>query len=405
MTSSDNDNPQRDAEPNAEPDTDPDTENPSLPSGAERYFDKARARLLLNDPAARDALLRGAEKKADQHKDFLSGSLDSLTTMFHLLGDHFTGRYRHVSKGTLISVLAGILYFVNPMDLIPDMTPGIGFFDDMAVISFVGYMSVKELHAFRTWRRAKDWASPIEQITSADVAEAYWVPGWLTQDSEQREQLDMLQSFYPNATIRERRWDSNQSWSDSVVASEKFAEQLAAEIASRSRGDRAKIVLAGHSLGARAVAHALKKLADKGHAPISHALLLGSAIDDTPSDGLLESLGRSTELGVWNLHSKSDGVIKYLYSAAQSSGAAGATGFVDPPEGVTNVKTAGFEESVYSHLQNGLALSALAGRGAALARIAGFDRFRHEFLGLDRHSSLVYLKFLADALEHARMGE
>jgi uncharacterized membrane protein YkvA (DUF1232 family) len=399
MTSSDNDKNSSDH------DTESKADKPSMPSGAERYFDKVRARLLLDDPAARDALLRGAEKKADQHKDFLAGSLDSLTTMFQLLGSHFTGRYRHVSKGSLISMVAGVLYFVNPMDLIPDMTPGIGFFDDMAVISFVGYMTVKELHAFRTWRRAKNWASPIQQITSAEVTEVYWAPGWLTQESDQREQLDMLQTFYPKATVRERRWDSNQSWSDSVEAAERFAGQLAEEIASRSRGDRAKIVLAGHSLGARVVAHALKKITDQGHAPLSHALLLGAAIDDTPPDGLLASLGRSTELGVWNLHSKSDGVVKYLYSAAESSGAAGATGFIDPPDGVTNVKTAGFEESVYSHLQSGLALSALAGRGAALARIAGFDRFRHEFLGLDRHSSLVYLKFLADALEHARMGD
>jgi len=52
----------------------------------------------------------------------------------------------------LIAVVAGLLYFVAPLDAIPDWIPGFGFIDDLAVLGWVMRKWSGELEAFRAWR-------------------------------------------------------------------------------------------------------------------------------------------------------------------------------------------------------------------------------------------------------------
>ena len=63
-----------------------------------------------------------------------------------------TGEYRDVSSATLISVVAAILYFVVPLDAIPDFILGWGLVDDVAVVSYVMSLVLDELERFEIWR-------------------------------------------------------------------------------------------------------------------------------------------------------------------------------------------------------------------------------------------------------------
>ena len=51
-------------------------------------------------------------------------------------------------------MVAGILYFVTPLDLVPDAIPGAGFLDDITVLGFVIARLEGELARFTTWERA-----------------------------------------------------------------------------------------------------------------------------------------------------------------------------------------------------------------------------------------------------------
>lgn len=63
------------------------------------------------------------------------------------------GEYRAVSPKALVTIVAGLLYFVSPLDAIPDWLLGVGFLDDIAVLGWVLKTVSDELDAFRAWRQ------------------------------------------------------------------------------------------------------------------------------------------------------------------------------------------------------------------------------------------------------------
>ena len=51
--------------------------------------------------------------------------------------------------------IGAILYFLNPFDAIPDLTPIIGYFDDVSVIAWVAKTLKDELDKFQSWESRK----------------------------------------------------------------------------------------------------------------------------------------------------------------------------------------------------------------------------------------------------------
>ena len=62
------------------------------------------------------------------------------------------GEYRDISKKSIVTIVAGLLYFVSPLDAIPDWLLGVGFLDDIAVLGWVIKTVGDELTKFKTWR-------------------------------------------------------------------------------------------------------------------------------------------------------------------------------------------------------------------------------------------------------------
>jgi uncharacterized membrane protein YkvA (DUF1232 family) len=72
-----------------------------------------------------------------------------------LLKAYITGKYREIPWKTLLLITAAILYFVNPIDFIPDWIPGIGLTDDFGILLSV-YASINtEIDKFLTWEKAQ----------------------------------------------------------------------------------------------------------------------------------------------------------------------------------------------------------------------------------------------------------
>lgn len=64
-------------------------------------------------------------------------------------------QYTHMPWRVLLYTLGGLLYFLNPIDVIPDFLFGIGFVDDVAVLGAVAGALEKEIHRFEEWEQAR----------------------------------------------------------------------------------------------------------------------------------------------------------------------------------------------------------------------------------------------------------
>lgn len=101
------------------------------------------------------ALLLAVARKRSSHGGLLKGLREDLSLFQALCVAWWCGEYRAISKPALVSVVAALLYFLSPLDALPDWIPGLGFIDDLAVLGWVMRKWSDELAAFRDWRDAQ----------------------------------------------------------------------------------------------------------------------------------------------------------------------------------------------------------------------------------------------------------
>lgn len=99
---------------------------------------------ILNETANK---LADKESKDNKFKQLFDVAL----TLVRLVRSYVTGDYRQIQTSTIISGLAVLLYVLNPIDLVPDFIPVLGFLDDLSLVSwFLGKFQV-EIERFRDW--------------------------------------------------------------------------------------------------------------------------------------------------------------------------------------------------------------------------------------------------------------
>ncbi|WP_079508187.1 YkvA family protein [Mesobacillus jeotgali] len=125
-----------------------------LGEGYKRFESKAKE--YIGRPEKTDILLKDANKKADEHKGSLEGIWDNLQLLFDLVGAWRRGEYRKIPTGSIVTIIASIIYFVSPIDLMPDFLIGLGIVDDAAVIGFVLKQITSDLEKFRLWKETHE---------------------------------------------------------------------------------------------------------------------------------------------------------------------------------------------------------------------------------------------------------
>lgn len=78
-----------------------------------------------------------------------------LLAMLRLVRDYQTGDYLDTPKPKLLIVIAAIIYFVSPFDVIPDYLPVLGHIDDAFVVSLALKSVRAELDTFMAWETAR----------------------------------------------------------------------------------------------------------------------------------------------------------------------------------------------------------------------------------------------------------
>ena len=111
---------------------------------------------MVNDHGAVQKVVAQASAKAKSEQQRLKGSMEDLALLLRMLKAWATRRYTSIPLRSLTMALAAVLYFLLPLDFIPDFILGSGFLDDLAVIGFVIQSVKKDIDAFRLWETASE---------------------------------------------------------------------------------------------------------------------------------------------------------------------------------------------------------------------------------------------------------
>jgi uncharacterized membrane protein YkvA (DUF1232 family) len=103
-------------------------------------------------------LLKGVLTKIQKEgKNTILQSISSkLMTLGKLLKFYATGDYRAIDLKNVVIIITAFVYFLSPIDLIPDFIPMLGFADDIALVSFVFNSVAEEIEKFETWLMNRD---------------------------------------------------------------------------------------------------------------------------------------------------------------------------------------------------------------------------------------------------------
>jgi uncharacterized membrane protein YkvA (DUF1232 family) len=116
-------------------------------------------------------LLFAVAGKAASEGGRLGKLKDDLKLLQALCLAYWRGEYRAISGKAILSVVAGLMYFLSPLDAIPDWIPGLGMLDDIAVLAWVMKHLEAELSAFRAWREQQhpDKLAVVERLPATPV--------------------------------------------------------------------------------------------------------------------------------------------------------------------------------------------------------------------------------------------
>lgn len=116
-----------------------------------------RAAELARDPQELSRLIEQARQKLSEtrtpRRNPTSGGPfgEELRTLLRLVRAWLSGRYRQVPWASMVAAVGAVLYFVMPLDAVPDVVPVLGLMDDAAVVAYVMKLIRDDLARFRQW--------------------------------------------------------------------------------------------------------------------------------------------------------------------------------------------------------------------------------------------------------------
>ena len=115
---------------------------------------KTQAEYIANNKDAFEKMLKsieGTTKKIPDNSDLLT----NIPMLVSLVKSYIGGEYNAIPYNTIIAVVATLLYVISPIDMLPDIIPGVGFSDDEIVVSICMKMFHADFEKFKTWRNRK----------------------------------------------------------------------------------------------------------------------------------------------------------------------------------------------------------------------------------------------------------
>ena len=124
-------------------------------SSIKEYINKAKK--IINDDEKLKKLIEDVLKKLKEISSDKKTSAklnDSLRLFIRIINAYTSKEYTYVPWKTICLIVAGLIYFIYPVDLIPDFLPVSGLIDDIALIAWI-YESIQDdIDNFLEWEKS-----------------------------------------------------------------------------------------------------------------------------------------------------------------------------------------------------------------------------------------------------------
>lgn len=115
-----------------------------------KEFNKSEG--LLNNRDELETLLQRVEEKLSLIPT-IGKKLAIIPTLISLIRNYVKGEYTDIPVGSIISIISALIYFLSPIDFVPDFIPGAGLLDDTVVLMTCLKMVESDVHEYRQWRK------------------------------------------------------------------------------------------------------------------------------------------------------------------------------------------------------------------------------------------------------------
>jgi uncharacterized membrane protein YkvA (DUF1232 family) len=87
---------------------------------------------------------------------YLGEFKNKILLLFQLLKDYKNKRYTQTPWLSVAAILFVLLYILNPLDLVPDFIPFVGYIDDASVIALTYKMINSDVQNYQDWKSEQE---------------------------------------------------------------------------------------------------------------------------------------------------------------------------------------------------------------------------------------------------------
>lgn len=114
-----------------------------------------KAEEILHNQDELERFLQRLEKKL-KTVPLAGEKLATVPIMISLIKSYIQKQYTDIPIGTIIAIISALVYFLSPIDFVPDSIPVLGYFDDAAVVAACWKLVESDVEEYARWREVNN---------------------------------------------------------------------------------------------------------------------------------------------------------------------------------------------------------------------------------------------------------